>query len=334
MLLHIEEEKSIFAPWVVLEKFTRNPSSYPTRQKYELIIVGAGPAGLTAGVYASILKINTLLLSTDIGGQAVDSTKIRNYMGFDFISGPELSAKFRNQLLHEHYIDHRLETVISIRKQRNDFIVKTVSGLDYRSRALIAATGMHRNKLGVPGEKKFSRKGVCYTAGQDIPILAGKKVIVVGGGNSALQIALELKKHKSEIAIISIESLTGDPRLRDEVLAIKNIKIYEHHTILKIAGRDKIESVHMKELFSNERIRLDAEAVFVAIGFSPNSSVIKNLADLNDKGEVEINPDCSTKTPGVFATGDVTNVFARRIIVASGEGAKAALAAKQYLMGK
>jgi alkyl hydroperoxide reductase subunit F len=169
-----------------LEKFKKSPKAYSVKQKYDLIIIGAGPAGLTAGVYASILKINTLLLSTDIGGQAVDSTKIRNYMGFDFITGPELSSKFQNQLLHEHYIDHKVETVISICKQNNNFFIKTLSGQNYKSKALIVATGMVRNKLGVPGERKFSRKGVCYAAGQDIPLLAGKKVAVVGGGNSAL----------------------------------------------------------------------------------------------------------------------------------------------------
>ncbi len=315
-----------------LEKFKKNPKTYSVKQKYDLVIIGAGPAGLTAGVYASILKINTLLLSTDIGGQAVDSTKIRNYMGFDFITGPELSKKFQNQLLHEHYIDHKVETVISIRKRKDDFFIKTLSGHDYKSKALIVATGMVRNKLGVPGEKKFSRKGVCYTAGQDIPLLAGKKVAVVGGGNSALQIVLELKKHKCKIVIISIEPLTGDPKLCDEVVAIKNIKIFDHHAVLGIDGGDKIEHVRVKDMLSHERIKFDTEAIFVAIGSSPNSSLTKNLADLNNQDEIEINPDCSTKTPGLFAAGDVTNVFARRIIIASGEGAKAAIAAKQYLM--
>jgi alkyl hydroperoxide reductase subunit AhpF len=128
--------------------------------------------------------------------------------------------------------------------------------------------------------------------------------------------------------------LTGDPNLRDEVVALKSIKIFDHHAVSRIEGRDKIEHVWAKNILSLERIQFDAEAIFVAIGSSPNSSLIKNLADLNNKGEIEINPDCSTKTPGLFAAGDVTNVFARRIIIASGEGAKAALAAKQYLMRK
>ncbi len=327
-------KKFLFCSQGCLEKFKKSPKAYSAKQKYDLIIIGAGPAGLTAGVYASILKINTLLLSTDIGGQAVDSTKIRNYMGFDFITGPELSAKFQNQLLHEHFIDHKVETVISICKQKNNFSVKTLSGHDYKSKALIVATGMARNKLGVPGEKKLSRKGVCYAAGQDIPLLAGKKVAVVGGGNSALQIVLELNKHRCEIIIITIEPLTGDPNLRDEVLAIKNIKIFDHHAVIKIGGRDKVENVSVKDLLSQERIKFDVEAIFVAIGSSPNSSLVKNLVDLNKRSEIEISSDCSTKTPGLFAAGDVANVFARRIIIASGEGAKAALAAKQYLMRK
>ncbi len=315
-----------------LEKFKKNPKVYSDKRNYDLIIIGAGPAGLTAGVYGSILKIDTLLLSKDIGGQAVDSTKIRNYMGFDFITGPELSAKFQNQLLYEHFIDHKIETVVSIRRKKNNFTIETLSGHDYKSKSLIVATGMRRNKLGVPGEKRLSRKGVCYAAGQDIPLLAGQRVAVVGGGNSALQIVLELNKHRCEIIITSIEPLTGDANLRDEARAIKDLKVYEHHAVMKIGGRAKVEHILVKDLLSQEKMKFDVEAIFIAIGFSPNSSLVKNLVDLNKRGEIEINPDCSTKIPGLFAAGDVTDVFAKRIIIASGEGAKAAIAAKQYLL--
>jgi alkyl hydroperoxide reductase subunit F len=326
-------KKYYFCSLGCLEKFKKNPRVYSGKPKHDLIIIGAGPAGLTAGVYASILKIDTLLLSTDIGGQAVDSTKIKNYMGFDFITGPELSSKFQNQLIHHHYIDHKIETAVSIRKLKNYFSIKTLSGHVYNSKALIVATGMVRNKLGVPGEKKFSRKGICYAAGQDIPLLAGKKVAVIGGGNSALQIVLELHQYKCEVINVSIESWTGDAFLREEVRSIKNLKAFDHHAVVKIGGREKVEYILIKDLFSKEELKFDVEAIFLAIGFSPNASLVRRLVELNKKGEIEIKPDCSTKTPGLFAAGDVTNVFDKRIIIASGEGAKAASAAQKYLMG-
>ena len=325
-------EKFYFCSKGCLEKFKDNPGNYFKKRKYELIIIGAGPAGLTAGVYASISRMDTLLISTDIGGQAVDSTKIKNYMGFDFITGPELSERFQKQLLHEHYIDHRMEHVVSVRKLKEGFSVRTLSGRIYKSKALIVATGMTRNKLGVPGEIKFRRKGICYAAGQDIPLLAGKKVAVVGGGNSALQIVLELSKYGCEIIVISISPLTADPVVCEEVKSLKKLKLFDSHKVIKIEGRDKLESVWIKDLLTQKETELDIDALFIAIGFSPNSSLVRQLVDLNEKGEIEVKPDCSTKVPGLFAAGDVTDVFAKRIIVASGEGAKAALAAKKYLM--
>ncbi|MFQ5721021.1 MAG: NAD(P)/FAD-dependent oxidoreductase, partial [Candidatus Aminicenantales bacterium] len=315
-----------------LEKFKNEPRAYSIKKKYDLIIIGAGPAGLTAGVYASILKIDTLLLSTDIGGQAVDSTKIKNYMGFDFITGPELLAKFKNQLIHHHYIDHKIETAVSVRKLKNYFSTKTLSGHIYQSRALIVATGMIRKKLGVPGESKFRRKGICYAASQDIPLLAGKKVAVIGGGNSALQIVLELHKYKCEIIIISIEPWTADKSLIEEMKTIKKLKIFDHHAVTKIKGKEKVEQILIKDLLNQDELEIDIEAIFLAIGLSPNAYLVKHLVELNERGEIEIRPDCSTKTPGLFAAGDVTNVFAKRIVIAAGEGAKAALAARKYLM--
>ncbi len=325
-------KKFYFCSLGCLDKFKKNPKAYSGKRRYDLIIIGAGPAGLTAGVYASILKIDTLLLSTDIGGQAVDSTKIKNYMGFDFITGPELSSKFQNQLIHHHYIDHKIETAVSIRKLKSYFSIKTLSGQVYKSKALIVATGMVRNKLGVPGEKKFSRKGICYAAGQDIPLLEGKNVAVIGGGNSALQIVLELYRYDCKIINVSIEPWTADSILCEEVRSIKNLKVFDHHAVVKISGKEKVENLVIKDLLSREKLKLDIDVIFVVIGLSPNSTLVKDLVDLNNKGEIEIRSDCSTKTPGLFAAGDVTNVFAKRIIIASGEGAKAALAAQKYLM--
>jgi len=328
-----EGKKYNFCSQGCLKRFKKNPRSYSQRRSYDLIIIGGGPAGLTAGVYASILKIGTLLLSSDIGGQAVDSTKIKNYMGFDLITGPELLTKFQDQLLHHHYVDHRIATVVSVRKSKKAFLVKILSGEEYRSLAVIIATGMVRNRLNVPGEKRFTRRGICYAASQDIPLLGGKKVAVIGGGNSALQIVLELNKHGCQTVMVSLEPWTGDPSLCEEVRAAKNLEAFDHHCVLRIGGKEKIEYLLIRNLQSGRKLRLAVDAVFVAIGLAPNSSLVRRLADLNERGEIKIRPDCGTRTPGLFAAGDVTDVFAKRIVIASGEGAKAALAAHRYLSG-
>ncbi len=315
-----------------LEKFKTNPKEIAEGYTYDLIIVGGGPAGLTAGVYASILRMNTFLISENIGGQPVDSSKIVNYMGFDFISGPELIQKFQDQLLHHHYIDHIIDVVSSIKNEDNIFQVSTISGKEYRAHALIVATGMQRRKLNVPGEKRLLRRGVSYALSQDLPIFAGKSVAVVGGGNSALQSSLELAKNKCSIIIISIMPWTADPSLLGESRKLSDLVILDNHKVVEIKGEDKVVGVIVRNLKNNEETSYHVSGVLIAIGHSPNSSLVGQLVDLNEKNEIVITPECSTRTPGLFACGDVTNTPDKRVIIASGEGAKAALAARRYLL--
>jgi len=175
-IMELEGRKFYFCSKGCLEKFKTNPKKFAEEYTYDLIIVGGGPAGLTAGVYASILRMNIFLISEDIGGQAVDSSKIMNYMGFDFITGPELVWKFQDQLVHRHYIDHSIDVVSSVEKKDSIFWVSTVSGKKYRSHALIVATGMQRRRLNVPREKRLLRRGVSYALSQDLPVFAGRPV--------------------------------------------------------------------------------------------------------------------------------------------------------------
>ena len=329
--VNLKEEHSTSAPWAILKSLKLTREGLLTNTAYDLIIIGAGPAGLTASVYASLLKMSTFLISENIGGQPVDSSKIMNYMGFEVISGAELTRLFRKQLLEQHYIDHRIDSVSTVEKKDNVFRVSTTSGKKYQSDAVIVAAGMQRAKLGVPGEEKLLRRGVFYTFAVDAGVLAGKPIAVVGGGNSALQAALEFAKYKCPVSLISKVPWKADVSIVEQVKQLPDLTVLDSHQVIEIRGEDKVESIVVKNLKNNKETVHAVSGVLIAVGKTPNSYLVQSLVDLTEKNEIIIAPDCSTRTPGLFACGDVTNLPDKRIIIASGEGAKAALAARRYI---
>ena len=316
------------------ERFMKERICRVPRTSYDLIIIGGGPAGLTAAVYAATLKMNAFLITKDLGGQAIDSTKIENYMGFDFITGPELTEKFQYQLIHSHYIDHLMSDVEKIEATQIGFNVTTSELKTYLAKTLIIATGMTRRRLKVQGEEEFQRKGVFYGNIQDFSFVQGKDVAVIGGGNSALQIVETLYNVAGNIHIISDTRLTADSVVIERVSGFKNLKKFEGYKVLEFKGEKTLSGIVLRKTASDEMLDIPVKGVFIAIGLQPNSSLVSHLVELNDRGEIIINQDCSTSCPGIFAAGDVTNAFGKRIIIASGEGAKAALAARQYILNK
>ena len=302
------------------------------RAAYELIIIGGGPAGLTAAVYSTILKTDALLITKDLGGQAIDSAKIENYMGFDFITGPELIEKFKHQLFRSHYIDHLVSEVEKIEAVEDGFNVVTADLNTYFAAALLVATGMTRKKLQVPGEERLLRRGIFYGNLQDISFVQGKNVAVIGGGNTALQLVENLHSVVRNIYLISHSELAADPAVIDRVVHCPNVHRYENYTVAEFIGENRLSSLTIRKMADNEQVDLAVEGAFIAIGLRPNSSLVAHLVQLNARGEIVIQPNCSTSRPGIFAAGDVTNAFGKRIIIASGEGAKAAMAARQYLL--
>jgi len=303
------------------------------RTSYDLIIIGGGPAGLTSAVYAATLKMNAFLISKDLGGQAFDSTKIKNYMGYDFITGPELINKFQGQLLHSHYIDHLIDEVEKIVPVENGYDVITSDLKRHFTKTLILATGMKRRTLNIPGEEEFQRKGIFYGNIQDSSFVQGQSVAVVGGGNSALQMIENLHTVAKEIHLISDGPLTADHSVMERVCSeAKNLHTYEGYKVLEFTGKKSVEKISIRKKAARKKMLIPVKGVFIAIGLKPGSSLASGLVPLNKTGEIIINTDCSTSLPGVFAAGDVTNAFGKRIIIASGEGAKAALAAKQYIL--
>ncbi len=302
------------------------------RTTYDLIIVGGGPAGLTAGVYAATLKMEALIIAKDLGGQAVDSTKIENYMGFDFITGPELIDKFKAQLIQSHYLDHLISEVEKIEPHNGEFHVTTSELKTFSAKALLIATGMTRRKLKVPGEEAFLRKGIFYGAIQELSFVENEPAAVIGGGNSALQVVENLGPIAKDIYLVSTSELTADQAVIDRVTCFPNVQLFENFNVVEFTGEKNLNGLTIRKKASAETMTLVVKGVFVAIGLEPNSSLVAHLVELNQRQEIMINDDCSTSHAGIFAAGDVTDAYGKRIIIATGEGAKAALAARQYLL--
>lgn len=314
------------------EKFLYEHPVRPDRSNYELIIIGGGPAGLTAALYASMLKVDTFVITSDLGGQAFDSTKIENYMGYDFITGPELVAKFKDQLIQSHYVDHVIREVEKIEPTKDGLKITTSSIHEYYAKALIIAAGMTRRKLNLPGEEKYQRRGVYYGNLQDYSFIQGEDAAVIGGGNSALQIVENMYTIAKKIHLISEYELTADHSLIERINCFNNLQKYENVKAIEFTGEENLSGITIRKKASNDTISIPIKGVFISIGLQPNTGLFKDLIDLNEKREIIINHDCSTSFPGIFAAGDVTNAFGKRIIIASGEGAKAALAVRKYIL--
>lgn len=314
------------------QKFLEQYASKASAGPFDLIIIGGGPAGLTAATFAATLKMKAFLIARELGGQAIDSTKIENYMGFDFITGPELISRFRNQLLHSHYVDHLMDEVTRVLPREGVFEVITHGEKRYLAKTILFSTGMTRRKLGIPGEEDFQRRGVFYGNIPDFSFVEGEEVAVIGGGNSALQIVENLQTLASRIHLVSTSRLQADPAIIERVRVLPNLVVYEGYRTLRFSGEKGLSSVEIENMSGRERLRLSVRGVFVAIGLKPNSALVSNLVTLNEREEIIIGSDCATSRPGLFAAGDVSDAFGKRIIIASGEGAKAALAAKAYLL--
>jgi len=298
---------------------------------YELIIIGAGPAGMTAAVYAARKKLNTLLLSKDLGGQPNWTVGIENYMGYQFIEGPELMQKFEEQVKQFPIEEKTGDGAASISQVDGGFEVRIEKGETYQGRAAIIATGKRPRPLNVSGEERLKGRGVTYCAICDGPLFEGMKVAVIGGGNSALEAADDMTKIAEHVYLVSLTPLTGDQILIDKVNGATNITIFIEHETLEITGDNFVSGIRIRDIKSGEERSLEVGGIFIEIGLIPNSDLAKGLVNLNRLGEIEVNCACETGIPGLFAAGDVTNVPEKQIVVAAGEGAKAALQAHRYL---
>ncbi len=297
---------------------------------YDLIIVGAGPSGMTAGVFAARKGLKTLIISEDLGGQVNWTSDIENYMGFQEIDGQALMEKFEAQVKELH-LEEELTTVVDIRKEGEVFKVVT-KNQEYISKAVIVSSGKKPRTLNVPGEQEFRNKGVSYCATCDGPLFRNLSVAVVGGGNSALKSALDLANYASEIHLIANSGLTADHILIERFNKLDHLKKYLSHTVVEIKGGKSVEKAILEDIQNKQKFEINVQGVFVEIGLDPNQGFLGDWVEKNEVGEIKVDCLCRTNIPGLYAAGDVTSVPEKQIIVAAGEGAKAALKAWEFLL--
>ncbi|MBA7612850.1 NADH dehydrogenase [subsurface metagenome] len=297
----------------------------------ELIIIGGGPAGMTAAVYAARKRIDALLLSKDIGGQVLTTTGVENYMGYQYIEGFELMQKFEEQVKLFPLEQKIGQGVAGLSQLDAGFEVTIDNGESHQAKAVIVATGKRPRPLNVPGEEQLRGRGVTYCAICDGPLFTGQKVAVIGGGNSALEAADDMVKIAQYVYLVSLTPFTGDRILIDKVRDASNLTAFLEHEVVAIEGESRVEAIAIRDLKSGEENRLQVGGVFIEIGLIPNSELASGIARLNELGEIEVNCANETGIPGLFAAGDVTNVLEKQIVVAAGEGAKASLQAHKYI---
>ncbi len=298
---------------------------------YDLIIIGGGPAGITAGIYAARKNLKALLLTKDFIGQLGNAGVIENWPGNSTIMGPELMDNFRDHL--ELYdLDIKEEKVARVKKEDGMFQVKSENE-NYEAKSVIIATGRNPRPLKVPGEKEYVGKGVSYCVTCDGALFRDKRVVVVGGGNAGLEGALELSEYAKEVFVLDIaEKLQGDEFLVERVDERPNITVLTKVQVEEIKGGDFVEELHYKDLTENQNKTIETEGIFVQVGSIPTTDILDGLVDYNKSGEVQIDCNtCKTKTEGLFAAGDVTTVKGKQVIVAAGEGCKALLSAYNYI---
>ncbi len=298
---------------------------------YDLAIIGGGPAAMTAAVYGARKKLDIVLIAQEIGGQPALTGVVENYMGYQFIEGSELMDKFAEQV-NQFPITRKLgEEVSRVTRVGKFFEITSDSGQTYQARAVVYAAGKRPRPLNVPGEERLRGRGVTYCAVCDGPLFEGMKVAVIGGGNSALEATNDMLKIAEQVYLISLTLCTCDAVLLDRAKRFPNLTILLEHEVIEIHGEKQVEAITIRPVKGEETKRLEVRAVFVEVGLIPNSEPVKDLVQLNEMREVVVDSSCRTNIPGFFAAGDVTNVPEKQIVVAAGEGAKAALEAQRYL---
>ncbi|MFA5355387.1 MAG: FAD-dependent oxidoreductase [Candidatus Paceibacterota bacterium] len=299
---------------------------------YDLIIIGGGPAGITAGIYSARQKLKTLLLTKSFGGQITrKSVPIENYPGLGPISSTELIKRFE-QDLKNHPIEIETASVSRISKSGELFNIISKEG-EFSSKAVIIASGADPRPLEIPGEKEFIGKGVSYCVACDGPIFVGKDIAVAGGGNSAFEAALSLSNYANKVYIIERgDKVRADETNQKKVKENKKIELITGATLKKVSGSKFVEEVSYEDNNTKKEVSIKVSGLFVEIGSQPATAFVKDLVEFNEKDEIVVDPkNCKTKTEGIWAAGDVNNLSFKQIVIAAGQGAIAAMDVSNYL---
>jgi thioredoxin reductase len=297
---------------------------------YDLIVVGGGPAGLTATVYAIRKRLNVLMISKDLGGKTNYRLALPWIEDYQVIRGLEVVNKFRSELEYLKFARH-MEPVENIEKDGDIFNVTTRGGGELQAKALIIATGTKQQRLDVPGEKQFIMRGLCYSALSYAPLFIDRKTVVVGEGDLALRSAAELATVAKHVHLIGLSSEALSSPLGEKLAKASNVTILEDHEVTEVKGDGFASELIVKSPAGSDQ-SIEAEGTFIEMNLIPNSQMVSSLVDLDDQGRIIVDCYARTNVPGIFAAGDVTNSYAEQVLVAVGEGAKASLSAYEYLL--
>ncbi len=297
---------------------------------YDLIIIGGGPAGLTAAVYAIRKRLNVLLLTKDLGGKTNFRLALPWIQEYQVVRGLEVVNKFRSELEYLDFARH-MDDVLKVTRKDGSFVVTTKSGADLESRAVIIATGAHQVRMGIPGEEEFTMKGLCYSALSYAPLFIDKTTVVIGDGDLALRSGAELQTVAKHVYMVCEGDKMLSTPIGKKLSGAANVTILKGCQVVEVKGDEYARSLRLKDT-AGKTTDYDTDAIFVEKALAPNSDMVKDLVKLDERGRIIVDDANRTNVPGLFAAGDVTNGFAEQVLVAVGEGAKAALSAYEYLL--
>ena len=301
-------------------------------REYDVIIIGGGPAGLSAGIYTARARLSSLLIEKEaLGGLIANAEWVENYPGFpEGISGYDLSHLMEQQAL-KYGLETLLAEVTGIEPKSEPKVVKTTEG-DFMAKAVIIASGCERTKLGAPGEAEFTGKGVSYCATCDASFFREQPVAVAGGGNAAISEALHLARFASRVTVIHRRrELRATVILQEKALAEPKIEFLWDKIVKAIEGKDMVKRLRLRDVTTNEESTLDVAGIFISIGFKPNTGYLKEVLPLDAAGYVITNEKMETEVPGIFAAGDIRSSSIQQVIAAAGDGATAAIYAERFI---
>ena len=311
---------------------TQNPSEFNNKDPYDVLVVGGGPAGASAAIYAARKGIRTGIVAERFGGQIMDTVGIENFISVKYTEGPKLAAS-----LEEHVKEYDVD-IMNLQKvkglTKTDLIeVELENGAILKSKSVIISTGARWRNVNVPGENEFKNKGVAYCPHCDAPLFKGKHVAVIGGGNSGIEAAIDLAGVVDHVTVLEfLPELKADAVLQDRLYSLKNVTVIKNAQTKEITGTDKVNGITYIERDTQEVKHIELQGIFVQIGLVPNTDWLGDTIERNRIGEIIVDNHGATNLPGVFAAGDCTNSPYKQIIISMGSGASAALSAFDYLI--
>lgn len=318
----------------------KSADDFADKAAFDVLIIGGGPAAATASVYAARKGVSTGLIASEFGGQVVETLSIENIPGFKYTEGPSFMGQMEDQVraLGVDIMTGALAENIKESENSSQDLrlieVELDNGAKLEARSVVIATGARWRLLGIPGEIEFKNKGVAYCTHCDGPLFKGKKVAVIGGGNSGIEAAIDLAAMVEHVTVIEfLPELKADQVLQDKLFSLNNVEVIKNAQTTGLYGENKLQRLEYIDRETNEEHSLDIEGCFIQVGLVPNTDWLKESeVDLTDRGEIIVNPDGSTSLEAVYAAGDATNSLFKQIVIAAGSGATAAIGAFNYLM--